>query len=94
MQKYTTNDEGNGGGEGEWEWDGVPVEGAQDSEFDSIDNTNDVALVLSLNFMSMASLVSSPVGGGGGGVSTFDPFLNAGKIHQLFNDEGKNDASK
>lgn len=70
-----------------WEWDGVVIEGAHDSEFESVDGDAD-AFVPSMNFMSMANSVTSPAltaaaGGGSGAKSEFDPLKNAGIIHRI-----------
>jgi len=78
------------------EWDGTVVEGAHDDEFggEPSDDNNDI-FIPSAGFLSEATSIVSPAlavatagsGGGGstivGGIPLFDPFKNAGRIHQL-----------
>lgn len=78
------------------EWDGTVVEGAHDDEFggEPSDDNNDI-FIPSAGFLSEATSIVSPAlavatagsGGGGstivGGIPLFDPFKNAGTIHQL-----------
>lgn len=70
------------------EWDGTVVEGAHDDEFggEPCDDNNDI-FIPSAGFLSEATSIVSPGGGGGstivGGIPLFDPFKNAGRIHQL-----------
>ncbi|EJK60966.1 hypothetical protein THAOC_18611 [Thalassiosira oceanica] len=58
-------------------WDGEVIEGAHDMEFESIADAED-AFVPSAGFLSMAQSVQSPAM-----TAAFDPYRNAGKIHQL-----------
>jgi hypothetical protein len=62
------------------EWDGIPIEGAHDEDFEpgsgKIDATD--IFVPSVNFMSMANSVPSPIIG----VKDFDPLSNMGKLHK------------
>jgi hypothetical protein len=70
--------------EEDWEWDGVPIEGAHDSEFEVGSGSNDDFFVPSATFMSMASSVTSPalsVIGTGSSSSNFDQSKNAGALH-------------
>ena len=70
------------------EWDGVPIEGAHDSEFEDDSGNNDDAFLPSATFMSMASSVASPalsvIGAGGpSSYHVFDQSRNSGKLHTL-----------
>jgi hypothetical protein len=72
--------------EEDWDWDGVPIEGAHDSEFEDGSGSNDEFFVPSTMFMSMASSVTSPalsVIGTGSSSSNFDPSKNAGTLHLM-----------
>lgn len=75
------------------EWDGTVVEGAHDDEFGGEPSDDDDLFIPSAGFLSEAtSIVSSALsmaaGSGGSiivgdGIPLFDPFKNAGRIHQL-----------
>ncbi|KAL7516315.1 hypothetical protein ACHAWX_001345 [Stephanocyclus meneghinianus] len=65
--------------EDEWSWDGIPIEGAHDEEFErgSGEIDNDV-FVPSASFMITANSVAPSIFDRPG----FDPFRNAGQLHQ------------
>jgi hypothetical protein len=75
------------------EWDGTVVEGAHDDEFGGEPSDDDDLFIPSAGFLSEATSIISPVlamtvGSGGStiveaGIPLFDPFKNAGRIHQL-----------
>jgi hypothetical protein len=76
------------------EWDGTVVEGAHDDEFGGEPSDDDDDLFIpSAGFLSEAASIISPVlamtAGSdgsiivGAGIPLFDPFKNAGRIHQL-----------
>ena len=70
----------------DWTWDGVVVEGAHDSEFESVDEED--GFTPSIGFMSMVSSAASPAlavasGGIAGAKSDFDPLKNAGIIRLM-----------
>lgn len=75
------------------EWDGTVVEGAHDDEFGGEPSDDDDLFIPSAGFLSEATSIISPslamaAGSGGStiagaGIPLFDPFKNAGRIHQL-----------
>eukprot|EP00571_Detonula_confervacea_P001105 CAMPEP_0172313668 /NCGR_PEP_ID=MMETSP1058-20130122/20716_1 /TAXON_ID=83371 /ORGANISM="Detonula confervacea, Strain CCMP 353" /LENGTH=153 /DNA_ID=CAMNT_0013027363 /DNA_START=270 /DNA_END=731 /DNA_ORIENTATION=+ len=68
------------------EWDGEVIEGAHDAEFESGDVDPNDAFMPSIDFMSMASSVSSPAleaaVGSGSANPEFDALKNMGGIHR------------
>ena len=88
---YNTKDSDDGQEGDAFEWDGVVVEGAHDSEFESVDNSVNDNFMPSISFMSMANSVTSPaLTAAAVGTTTttsaaadFDPLKNAGILHQL-----------
>ena len=86
-----------------FEWDGVVVEGAHDAEFEGGATADDIFMP-SAAFMNMANSVSSPAlaASQGMGVNAsgksqaevdFDPFKNAGKVHQMAMNKQENSDS-